>query len=223
MFLLTLLPTFLAAQERQAAGPPTEISRAAIYASSSIALWMLAAVVMLAGLTSGFSPADLGFRAIAAGELVRWTVGLTGAGLLLLVLTRALRVRETPMLVHLLPRSAAERLAFVGLAVTAGVAEELIFRGFLLRALSVASGSVWFAAALSSVLFGFLHGYQSLPGALRAGVLGFGLALPILASGSLIPSILAHAAYDIAAGVILTRWLLREDEAGTPEGQAGIG
>ncbi len=223
VFLLTFLPVSMAAQGRQLATLPAEIPRAAIYASSAAGLWILAALVMLAGLTSGFSLAALGLRAMAPGPLVLWTVGVTGAGLLLLGLTRALRVRESPLLIHMLPRSRAERLAFVGLAVTAGVAEELIFRGFLIPALGLALGSVWFAAVLSSLVFGFLHGYQELPGMLRAGILGFGLALPLMVSGSLLPSILAHAAYDIVAGVFLSRRLLPAEDAGTRARRSGIG
>src|SRR5690606_14518059 len=190
VLLLTFLPAFLAAQQGQTERLPTELSRAAIYASTAATLWVLAAVVLVAAVISGFPPAALGLRAIAPGPLVLWTVGVTGAGLLLLGLTRALRVRESPMLIHLLPRNRAERLGFAGLAVTAGVTEELIFRGFLLSVLAAATGSAWFAAAVASALFGFLHSYQNLAGALRAGLLGFGLALPVMASGSLLPSIL---------------------------------
>ena len=168
-------------------------------------------------------PSAAGMRGIGPGPLVLWTVGVTGAGLLLLVLTRALRIRESPMLIHMLPRSRAERLAFTGLAVTAGVTEEMIFRGFLLSALAAATGSAWFAAVVASAVFGFLHSYQNLVGALRAGLLGFGLALPVMASGSLLPSILAHAAYDLVAGVFLSRRLLRVEDAGTQTRRAGIG
>jgi len=221
--LLTLLPVALAAQGRQLSALPAGIPRTAIYASSAAALWILAALVAVAGLTSGFSLAALGLRAIPLGPLIAWTVGVTGAGLLILMLAQALRVRESPVLLHVLPRSRAERLAFVGLAITAGITEELIFRGFLITALGSAVGSAWFAAALSSLVFGFLHGYQDVPGMLRAGVLGFGLALPFMMSGSLLPSILAHAAYDIVAGVFLSRRLLEAAESGTRERHAGIG
>jgi len=213
----------MAAQGRQLSTLPAEIPRTAIYASSAAALWMLAALVALAALTSGFSLGAMGLRAIPPGPLIAWTVGVTGAGLVLFALAQALGVRESPLLLHILPRSRAERLAFVGLAITAGITEELIFRGFLIPALGLALGSAWFAVALSSLVFGFLHGYQDLPGMLRAGILGFGLALPLMLSGSLLPSILAHTAYDVVAGVFLSRRLLEAEEAGTREGCTGIG
>src|SRR5690606_23512765 len=94
--------------------------RAAIYASTAATLWVLAAVVLVAAVISGFPPAALGLRAIAPGPLVLWTVGVTGAGLLLLGLTRALRVRESPMLIHLLPRNRAERGGAAGIRRSGG-------------------------------------------------------------------------------------------------------
>lgn len=221
VFLLTILPAFLAAQERHASEIPSEISRLAIYVSSAVMLWIMAVVILLAGLTSGFTPAQLGLQAIPPAGLAGWTGAIAGGGIMLLVGTRALQLRESPLLMHVLPRNGRERLAFVGVAITAGVAEELIFRGFLIAALTAAAGSQWFAAALSSVLFGFLHNYQRLVGALRAAVLGFGLALPLLMTGSLLPSIIAHAAYDIVAGVFLARWLLVIEEAGTQASPTG--
>ncbi|HEY8468771.1 MAG TPA: type II CAAX endopeptidase family protein [Longimicrobiales bacterium] len=221
VFLLTILPAFLAAQERHATEIPAEIPRLAIYVSSAVMLWIMAVVILLAGLTSGFTPAQLGLQAIPLAGMAGWTGAIAGGGILLLVGTRALRLPESPMLMHVLPRNGRERLAFVGVAITAGVAEELIFRGFLIAALAAVTGSQWFAAALSSVLFGFLHNYQRLLGALRAAVLGFGLALPLLMTGSLLPSIIAHAAYDIVAGVFLARWLLVIEEAGTQASQTG--
>lgn len=223
VFLLTLLPIALAAQGRQLGALPTEIPRVAIYTSSAVALWTLAGFVVLAAVTSGFPPPALGLKPIPPVSLVSWTVGLTVAGLLLLALTRLLRVRESPLLIHLLPRSRAERLAFTGLAITAGITEELVFRGFLIPALETALGSVWFAAALSSLVFGFLHGYQHVPGMVRAGILGFGLALPLVVTGSLLPSILAHGAYDVVAGVFLSRRILQAEGAGTRAQGAGIG
>jgi membrane protease YdiL (CAAX protease family) len=221
--LLTLLPVALAAQGRQLEALPAEVPRIAIYASSAAALWMLAGLVLLAAVTSGFSPAALGLRAIPPGPLLSWTVGVTAGGLLLLALSRALGVCESPMLLRLLPRSGAERLAFAALSATAGVTEELVFRGFLIPALETALGSAWFAAVLSSLVFGFLHGYQQTPGMLRAGILGFGLALPLIMTRSLLPAILAHTAYDIVAGVFLARLWLRTEEAGTWPRDAGIG
>src|SRR5690606_36349186 len=205
--LLTLLPVALAAQGRQLEALPAEVPRIAIYASSAAALWMLAGLVLLAAVTSGFSPAALGLRAIPPGPLLSWTVGVTAGGLLL----------------RLLPRSGAERLAFAALSATAGVTEELVFRGFLIPALETALGSAWFAAVLSSLVFGFLHGYQQTPGMLRAGILGFGLALPLIMTRSLLPAILADTAYDIVAGVFLAQLWLRTEEAGTWPRDAGIG
>jgi len=128
-----------------------------------------------------------------------------------LAATRALRWQESPLLVHLLPRTCGEKLAFSALAVAAGTAEELLFRGFLLPALDTATGSAALAALLGSAVFGFLHNDQRLAGTARAAAIGLLLALPVLATGSLLPSIAAHIATDLAAGLLLADWLLRRE------------
>jgi len=128
-----------------------------------------------------------------------------------LAATRALRWQESPLLVHLLPRTCGEKLAFSALAVAAGTAEELLFRGFLLPALDTATGSAALAALLGSAVFGFLHNHQRLAGTARAATIGLLLALPVLATGSLLPSIAAHIATDLAAGLLLADWLLRRE------------
>jgi membrane protease YdiL (CAAX protease family) len=65
------------------------------------------------------------------------------------------------------------------------------------------------AVLVSSAAFGMMHSYQRASGALRAGALGALLAAPFLLTGSIYPSMAAHAAYDIVAGLLLADWLVR--------------
>src|SRR5262249_43179689 len=66
----------------------------------------------------------------------------------------------------LLPNNAAERAAWIVLSLTAGVCEEILFRGFLIRFLHggvlvlPAAG----ALAVSSLVFGLGHAYQGFKG-----------------------------------------------------------
>ena len=56
---------------------------------------------------------------------------------------------------------------------TAGVCEELVYRGFMIAYFSAALGvSFWVAAVLSSVAFGIAHFYQGPAGILRTGLVG---------------------------------------------------
>ena len=119
------------------------------------------------------------------------------------------------MLERLLPRTHAQRAVFVLLSVSAGVGEELAFRGFLIPALETASGSTRLAVIVSSVAFGMLHSYQRSDGVIRASALGVVMAAPLLATGSLFPSMAAHALYDLVVGLLLADWLVGRSGAAT--------
>ena len=100
------------------------------------------------------------------------------------------------------PATRRERWLFAGLSVTAGITEEFIYRGIALTTLAgwpwlQPWGGPWPAAAVVAAAFGLGHGYQDGLGMMRAGVLGFLLAIPMLLTGSLLPGMAAHAALDL--------------------------
>lgn len=222
-FLVAVLPLLLAGQARLAWDVPTELPRRLLYRSSSIALWILAALTALAATSSALGPADLGLRGLPAAPFLGWTLAILGAGVASLFAARAFGIRETPLLQYLLPRTRAERLEFVGVAVTAGITEELVFRGFLITALSAAPGGWVLATLVSAGLFGFIHGYQGVAGSVRAGLLGLLLAVPFLATGSLLPSMVAHTALDLVAGIWLADRLAGIADEEGPDSTPGAG
>ncbi len=63
---------------------------------------------------------------------------------------------------ELLPRTKQEAREFVAVSITAGICEEIIYRGYLMVYLSstIAIGGMWPAALLSSLAFGLVHAYQ---------------------------------------------------------------
>jgi membrane protease YdiL (CAAX protease family) len=63
--------------------------------------------------------------------------------------------------------------------------------------------SALLAVLIGSAVFGWMHAYQQSRGAVRAGVLGAMLAVPAVLSGSVLPSMIAHAAMDIISGLFL--------------------
>jgi uncharacterized protein len=210
VLLVTFLPALMLAQDRMLReADVTELPRHGIYLSSSITLWLLAGATLWAALASGFDLATLGLVALPPLPLLGWSLALTAGGVAILVIGRLLEVRETVLLEHLLPRSPGEKAAFVGVSVTAGVCEELVFRGFLIPALVVVLGSLPLAVVVSSLVFGFLHGYQGVVGIVRTGTLGLLLAIPFVVTGSILPSIIAHFALDVIAGIWLAGWLTR--------------
>lgn len=98
-----------------------------------------------------------------------------------------------------LPTSPREARWFRGVSLSAGVGEELFYRGFLLWYLSFLLPLVW-AVVASSILFGFahvMHGWQS---TLRATGMGFLLAALYLFGGALWAPMLLHTAVDWSSG-----------------------
>ena len=86
------------------------------------------------------------------------------------------------------------------MSITAGICEELVFRGFLIPAIGSAIGALGLAAVIAAAVFGLVHAYQGFGGAVRAALLGAMLSLPLLVAGSILPAVLAHAAIDVIGG-----------------------
>jgi membrane protease YdiL (CAAX protease family) len=85
-------------------------------------------------------------------------------------------------------------IPIMGSVVVAPIAEELVFRGYLLN-LWAARHGVWFAVIASSIVFGAFH----LETAVFAAPLGIIFALVYLRYDSLWPGIFIHAAYNLLA------------------------
>jgi membrane protease YdiL (CAAX protease family) len=124
---------------------------------------------------------------------------------------------------RLLPRDRGEFLRFVPLALMAGINEEFIYRGFAPDHLVRWGLPLPVAVAFATAAFGLAHGYKSLAGMMRAALIGLVLAVPVLATGTLLPSIVAHAIMDLLAGANTIR-LARKLGVTIPEpGPAPVG
>lgn len=208
VLLLVPLPALGVAQAVLMDDGIEALPRMPVYLTSAMSLWILGAVTLVAAGFSDFTLERLGLVVPAADELIVWGVGGTIAAVLIAVASRIAGFRESPAVGWLLPTTTAEKLGFIVLSCSAGVGEELVFRSFLIPAVTDATGSVVAAVALSSMAFGLVHAYQRIGGGFRAALLGAVLALPLLATGSVIPSMIAHAGYDILIGLWLGRWLV---------------
>jgi membrane protease YdiL (CAAX protease family) len=99
----------------------------------------------------------------------------------------------------LLPHTPEELRTFRALSVTAGICEEILFRGYLIWYLSWLMG-LWPAVLVSSLLFGLAHSYQGASGILRTVLAGLLFALLYLLTRSLWIPMLLHAFIDINSG-----------------------
>jgi membrane protease YdiL (CAAX protease family) len=100
-----------------------------------------------------------------------------------------------------LPRRATEILLWVGVSVSAGICEEVVFRGYFQRQFAAFTHSKWIALFLQAALFGIAHGYQGVEACLKIAIFGALYGLFALWRGSLRPGMIAHAGSDILSGI----------------------
>lgn len=124
------------------------------------------------------------------------------------------RRRVAPMRM-MLPHTAGDLRAFLLLSLTAGICEELLYRGFLLFYFGHWLGPVP-ALVVASIVFGLGHVYQGPRGVLATGLVGGLLGAAYLFCGWLVPSMLLHAETDMYSGALAQAALSREAPPVTP-------
>jgi membrane protease YdiL (CAAX protease family) len=103
----------------------------------------------------------------------------------------------------LVPSTTIELLVWCLLSITAGVCEEIIFRGYLQRQFGILARSTFAGVIVSAIVFGAAHGYEGSQRMLLIGI--FGLLFGLLAwwRKSLRPGMIAHAWHDALSGAVL--------------------
>jgi membrane protease YdiL (CAAX protease family) len=109
----------------------------------------------------------------------------------------------------LVPHTRNEFRWFIALSATAGVCEELLFRGYLTWFLAPWLGTAGAFAAVVA-LFGIGHAYQGVKGATRATLAGAALTAIVAATGWLVPAMIVHALADAGSGT-MGFWIFREE------------
>jgi membrane protease YdiL (CAAX protease family) len=102
----------------------------------------------------------------------------------------------------LLPNGMTEGALWVLLSISAGISEEIVFRGYLQRQLTAFTGRASLALILQAAVFGIAHGYQGVHACLSIAIYGAMFTLLALWRKSLRPGIIAHAWTDIAGGLL---------------------
>jgi membrane protease YdiL (CAAX protease family) len=171
------------------------------YAKIVCAQWFLSAAMLLILRHHGLSAGDAGER-LGDSHL---TLGVTSALLIVvavvstIILRRVRRARPATLVAAvgrlrmLVPAFGLEMAAFVLVCLTAGVCEEILYRGWLVNLLRVATGSTWAAVVLGAIVFGMGHAYQGAKAMLRTVFVGLQLAVLYVVVGSLIPGQVLHA------------------------------
>ncbi|MDH5546575.1 MAG: CPBP family intramembrane metalloprotease [Gammaproteobacteria bacterium] len=100
------------------------------------------------------------------------------------------------------PTNDREMQWFVWVSLTAGICEELIYRGYMMWYFTSMSDP-WIALLITSVLFGLNHVYQGVQGVLRTAAAGAVLAYVFLLTDSLLIPMLLHAVVDFYSGKMI--------------------
>jgi membrane protease YdiL (CAAX protease family) len=198
----------------------SSIERLVLYASTIAFQWLAVAVVAWRVWVHGYSAPQLGLVFHNQTRLV--LAGLVGA-----VIIGSLQWLNLRRLGHIpiesrgplqaiaeriLPQSAFELLPYSALAITAGLCEEFLYRGFAMAALAQTGLSAGLVVLVSSLLFGLAHSYQGRGGVMMTFVVGLLLGVSRLTYNSLVPAIFWHSAVDVVAGVAGRRYLQRNTE-----------
>lgn len=198
--------------------------RIALYLSTILFQWSAAGVTAWRALARGLSLQQLGLAPGRWISLLLWAV--LGGGILAALhwlnlrrmgqLDSARKSHLRAISERILPQSRRELVPYLTLALTAGICEEFLYRGFAMAALFRAGLAAWAVVLLSSLLFGIAHLYQGRSGLAGTFLLGIVFAVARIAYDSTIPVMAWHAAVDIVAGIAGSRYLLRERAAATP-------
>ncbi len=104
----------------------------------------------------------------------------------------------------LLPSTPAERTWYAATAITAGICEELLYRGFLIRFFNITFPGIDFLVIciFSGIIYGLSRAYQGMKGVLQTAMMGFSLAIIYFLSGNLITVISGSQVAGIVGSVI---------------------
>jgi hypothetical protein len=110
---------------------------------------------------------------------------------------------------NLLPHTGLESAAYLFVALTAGICEEMIFRGYLQRQFTAWTRNATAGILLQGILFGAAHNYQGSTMMTVIAVYGCMFGLLALWRKSLRPGIFAHFIQDALVGLVLARYALK--------------
>lgn len=199
------------------------IDRLRLYNGTLASHWVLFVIAIAIWTTAERTPRQLGMTISLNGGFFLAAV-LTAAGIAALlrqlnqVLSsgleqlRRLRARIGDVEI-ILPASPTELGRFTWLALSAGIVEETLWRGYLFWYLQHFM-PLWATALVSTVGFGLAHAYQGFGNVPRIIAVGAAFALLYMMSGSVWLPILLHAIVDLVQGRLAYEIVERTKPAG---------
>ena len=144
----------------------------------------------------------------AAIAIVFWLAALVVLGAVGVLLKNTHIAEQSKAALALAPTSGGELLLFIVLSISAGICEELLFRGYLQQQFTrLANHRIWVGVTASALLFGCAHLYEGAAGVIAITVFGAMFSLLAIERRSLRTGMIAHAWHDACSGLAL--FLLR--------------
>ena len=196
-----------------------------IYRNNSLFLSTGTLIILLVWISSGRDYQQLGLRPIPEDANPLWIYPL-GAFILFYIFDllhtafsskeRSETIERWKRLMPFMPSTWREFYWFIGVSITAGVCEEIMFRGYIMNYILAACKGQTFAVPLAilipAVVFGISHAYQGGKAVVKVVLMAVLFGYVFIFTGSIIWLIIIHILVDIfssLAGVLL----IREDTA----------
>lgn len=192
---------------RQHGLPSIGHGRAAAYLSVIAVEWVLTAFIWIGIRGRGMRLGELiggswpSVRAVLR-DLGIAVLFLIASHLVLALLGYLLKVTPSPGVRSLFPDGPTEVVLYLMLSLTAGICEEIIFRGYLQRQFAALTKSTAAGLMLQGVAFGLAHGYQGTKYMCVIAVYGCLFGLLVYWRRSLRPGMTAHFVQDAIGGLV---------------------
>lgn len=192
--------------------------RLKLYREALAVLWGTTLPILLIWVLYGRDWADLGFNLSWDGyDLLAWALASVPVAFFasqLFYVSRSAKGRalyrdelgKDKVVSNFLPHTREEYRTFRLVGVTAGITEEIIFRGYLIWALSLFL-PFWIGVCVSLILFVLMHLYQGMGQLPVIFLTGAWLTAVVLISGSLWPAIALHISIDVLNNEMI--WIIR--------------
>ncbi len=197
-----------------------EKARISFYQNAIKGLWIPALVILLltavtpltfeqiglAPIAFNFQTLGTGLTAFAMGAVIVCAIAIVGLTIVCEYnskLQKSLgKIKKEEMskinYAELMPVSKQEKKVWTIVSLTAGITEEIIYRGFLIFAIGYLFQDlpIWAVLLFAALLFGLAHTYQGFSGVVRTSFVGLWLGIAYIGFGSLIPLMVLHASIN---------------------------
>ncbi len=118
------------------------------------------------------------------------------------LLTHLLKFDPGRAMRDLLPHGGVEASVYVSMALTAGISEEIVFRGYLQKQFTAMTGNAGAAVVAQGILFAIFHGNQGLKFMVIIAMYGWLLGALAYWRRSVRPGMIAHFMQDGLVGLL---------------------